>query len=427
MARVLSTLGLLCFCSSITFSSDRVGITSEDELLTAPTTDGIAVKIANDPTSESWGQRDRLLGDLGGLRTVLARHGMALEISSLDEVFGSPENPLDSGAEGSYHGLTDVTLSIDTAGAGWWRGGRFFIDLQNARGGDISDHVGDLQGISNIVAPPGTRVVEYFLDQNFADGRFRLKFGKQDANADFVVSEGGGEFVNSSFGLIPTVPLPTFPAPALGVMAAWAPSDAVLFKVGYWDGAPAVCSCVSAAIVDGSNGTVSAAGIEITPFGGDITDGTYRVGVWRHSDIDISTPTAKTSVEPLTGSAKGLYFTADQGIWESGARRLAVFAQGGWGEADRSEVSRYFGGGLTFTSPFVSRPDDIAGIGVAHAEVGELERGAGLGGSETVVELFYKVSVLGWMTLNPDLQWIHRPGGVDTTAFAAGLRVATVF
>lgn len=427
MARILTTLGVLCLFSSITLSSDRVGITPEDELLTAPTTDGIAVEIANESTPASWMQRDRLLGDLGGLRTMLARHGTAFEISSLDEGFGSPESPLEGGGGGSYHGLTDVTLSIDTEGAGWWTGGRLFIDLQNARGGDISDHVGDLQGISNIVAPPGTRVVEYFLDQTFADGRFRLKFGKQDANADFVVSDGGGEFINSSFGLIPTVPLPTFPAPALGVMAGWAPSNAILFKIGYWDGAPAVCSCVSAAIVDGSNGTVGAAGIEITPFGGDIIDGTYRVGVWRHSDIEITPPAVKDSGAPLTGSAKGLYFTADQGIWESGARRLAVFAQGGWGEADRSAVSRYFGGGLTLTSPFASRPDDIAGIGVAYAEVGELERGEGLAGSETVVELFYKVSVLGWMTLNPDLQWIHRPGGVDTTAFAAGLRVATVF
>jgi len=44
-----------------------------------------------------------------------------------------------------------------------------------------------------------------------------------------------------------------------------------------------------------------------------------------------------------------------------------------------------------------------------------------------VVELFYKIPVLGWMTLNPDIQWIHRPGGTDHTAFAAGLRVATVF
>jgi len=31
------------------------------------------------------------------------------------------------------------------------------------------------------------------------------------------------------------------------------------------------------------------------------------------------------------------------------------------------------------------------------------------------------------MTLNPDIQWIHRPGGIDHTAFAAGLRVATTF
>ena len=213
----------------------------------------------------------------------------------------------------------------------------------------------------------------------------------------------------------------------MGVMAAWAPSEAIRLKAGTWDGAPALCSCASAAIFDGSSGTVAAAGIEITPFGGDIIDGTYRVGVWRHSEVEIAAPTTKYTGEPLLGSAKGLYFTADQGLWENGARRLSIFAQGGWGEADRSAVSRYFGGGLTFSSPFTGRPDDVLGIGVAYAEVGELERGEGLAGSETVVEIFYKVRVLGWMTLNPDIQWVHRPGGSDHTALVAGLRVATVF
>jgi porin len=427
MARILTTLSVLCLYSPIAFSSDLVGFTPENERWPVQAADGFDVEIANQSAATSLKQRELLLGDMGGFRTVLARHGMTLEISNLDEGFGSPQSRRETGSGGSYHGLTDVWFSIDTESAGWWKGGRFLVDLQNVRGGDISDLVGDLQGISNIVAPPGTRFVEYFLDQSFADGRFRFKLGKQDANADFVVSEGGGEFINSSFGLIPTVPLPTFPAPALGVMAGWAPSESILLKIGYWDGAPAVCSCVSSSIVDGSGGTVAAAGIEITPFGGDIIDGTYRVGVWRHSDIEIGAPAAKTSGEPPTSPAKGLYFTVDQGIWESGARRLSVFAQGGWGEADRSAVSRYFGGGLTFTSPFATRPDDIAGIGVAHAKVGGLERGEGRAGSETVVELFYKIPVLGWMTLNPDIQWIHRPGGIETTAFAAGIRVATVF
>jgi porin len=418
---------MVCLLTGTGFAADLVDPTPDIDNRPATTTDGIDVEIATDSTSADWKHREQLLGDLGGFRTLLSKHGMSFEIESLDEGFGNPDGALNTTEDSRYAGLTDVIFSLDTEGAGWWRGGLLVIDLQNTRGGDISDVVGDVQGISNIVAPPGTRFAEYFLDQGFAGGRFRLKIGKQDANADFVVSDGGGEFINSSFGIIPTVPLPTFPAPSLGVMGGWSPSDVIHLKAGYWDGAPEVCSCVSAAIVDGSNGTVGAVGIEITPFGGDIIEGTYRVGVWRHSKVEIAVPTLKATGEPLTGSAKGLYFTADQGLWESDDRRLSLFAQGGWGEADRSAVSRYFGGGLTFHAPFATRPHDVVGIGVAYAEVGELERGEGLAGSETIVELFYKVPVTGWMTLNPDIQWVHRPGGTDGTAFVAGLRVATVF
>ena len=419
--------GFLCLLVSLTASAaDPVGPDLDRSGRPAATTDPLDVTISSESTALSWREREQLLGDLGGLRTWLADRGMGLEIVSLDEGFANPDNQRSASETGHYHGLTDVVFSLDSEAAGWWSGGVFVVDLQNVRGGDISDTVGDLQGISNIVGPPGTRFVEYFLEQNFGDGRWTLKVGKQDANADFVVSDGGGEFVNSSFGIVPTVPLPTFPAPALGAMAAWTASDAIRLKAGIWDGAPALGSGCSLAMVDGSQGSVGALGVEIRPFGGRVLDGTYRVGVWRHSEVEIAA-SAKAASEPLTGPAEGVYFTVDQGLWEKGDRRLAAFAQGGWGEADRSAFSRYFGGGLTLHAPFPGRPADVVGLAVATAEIGGLERPTADCPAETVVELFYKAPLTGWLTLNPDLQWVRRPGGSDGTAFVAGLRFATVF
>ncbi|MCX7399507.1 MAG: hypothetical protein NT138_17715 [Planctomycetales bacterium] len=43
-----------------------------------------------------------------------------------------------------------------------------------------------------------------------------MKLGKQDAKADFAFVDLGGDFINSSFGLIPTVPLATWPNPGMG-------------------------------------------------------------------------------------------------------------------------------------------------------------------------------------------------------------------
>jgi len=417
---------LVVFAGAAT-AGDLVDVTSSPAVAAADPADDAAAEIRHDATRTSLLTRPQLLGDMGGFRTMLARHGMTLDIVSLDESFGFPDQALDTTEGGRYAGLTDIVFAVDTAAAGWWRGGLFVVDLQNTRGGDISDFVGDVQGISNIVAPPGTRFAEYYFKQLFQGGRFCLKVGKQDANADFVVSEGGGEFINSSFGLIPTVPLPTYPAPALGIMGGWSATEFIRFKIGYWDGTPTADSGVSTAVIDGSGATVGAVGLEIRPFGGDILDGSYRIGYWRHSEVDVVVDPAKDSLGPITGPAEGIYFTADQGLWEGDNRGLSLFAQGGWGEADRSAVSRYFGGGVTFSGPFRSRPEDMIGLGVAYAEIGRSGRKLHGHPTETVIELFYRLPVAGWMFLNPDLQWIHRPGGSDETEFVAGLRVGTSF
>jgi porin len=408
------------------FAGDPVGPTVSPPNTSVLSGDEIEVGVSNESRSASWWRtRNHLLGDLGGLRSRLESLGLSLEIESLDEGFALPDHSASDSEGGRYAGLTDVILSLDTEGAGWWQGGQIVIDLQNTRGGDISEVVGDVQGISSIVAPEGTRFAEYFISQEIADGRGRVKIGKQDANADFVVAEGGAEFLNSSFGIIPTVPLPTFPAPALGVMGAWVPSETIRLKAGYWDGAPKLGSGCSTAIFDGSNGTVGALGVEIRPFGHKVLDGTYRIGVWRHSEVEIASTTK--AAEAQVGPARGLYFTADQGLWEHGHRRLAAFAQGGWGETDRSSVSRYFGGGLTFSAPFASRPDDMVGLGLAYAALGRLEHELPDCPSETVIELFYRAPITGWLSLNPDIQLVRRPGGSSGTAVVAGLRIATVF
>lgn len=233
----------------------------------------LEVEVEDQTTRSTWRTRDRLLGDLGGLRPWLEGMGLSIEITSVDEGLGSPGESDRTGAARHYAGLTDLVLSRDTEAAGWWRGGAIVVDLQNVRGGDLSEVVGDLQGVSNIVGPPGTRLAEYHLVQVLAGGRVRVKLGKQDANADFVVSEGGGELVNSSFGLVPTVPLPTYPAPALGAMVAWSAHERVLVATGIWDGAPEVGSgCMRA--FDGSGGTVSAVGLEVAAFGDAILPGT---------------------------------------------------------------------------------------------------------------------------------------------------------
>ncbi|OHB80815.1 MAG: hypothetical protein A2W31_00270 [Planctomycetes bacterium RBG_16_64_10] len=47
--------------------------------------------------------------------------------------------------------------------------------------------------------------------------------------------------------------------------------------------------------------------------------------------------------------------------------------------------------------------------------------------SENALELFYKAWVWDWLALQPDLQYIARPNGMERDALVAGLRFEANF
>jgi porin len=54
------------------------------------------------------------------------------------------------------------------------------------------------------------------------------------------------------------------------------------------------------------------------------------------------------------------------------------------------------------------------------------KRSGGLSeGNETAFEIFYKVQVLPWLSVQPDVQYIVNPGGDGEDAVAIGLRLET--
>lgn len=64
------------------------------------------------------------------------------------------------------------------------------------------------------------------------------------------------------------------------------------------------------------------------------------------------------------------------------------------------------------------------GLGVAHAR---LPKWQDRGPAETDLELLYRVSPWPWLTLQPSVHWVLRPGGQERNALVAGLRVETRF
>lgn len=78
------------------------------------------------------GQRTQLLGDWGGTRTELARHGFFFDLYSTSYYQNVTSGGLKTG--GAFVQNTQVSVNIDTGRAGWWSGGLIHITAQSRLG-----------------------------------------------------------------------------------------------------------------------------------------------------------------------------------------------------------------------------------------------------------------------------------------------------
>lgn len=377
-----------------------------------------------------WWQWEHATGDWNGARSQLESKGVLAELVYVGEVLTNTQGGLNTKDATEYHGNLDFTLTLDTEKMGLWRGGTFFFYAIENHGGSLTEkHVGDIQTLSNIDAVPFTQTYEYWYEQRLLEDKLRIKFGKQDANADFCALDFGGNFIQSSFGFIPTIPLITFPDPSLGLVAFVEPTNWLSLGAGIYDGNPNPDADGVTTAFDGQGGTFSILELALKPkLAG--RPGTYRFGAWKHTD-DVEEITADANPETLDYNY-GFYLAFDQLLYqenpgEEDEQGLGMFLQYGWAPNDRSEIARYYGGGVVYTGLFPGRDEDVLGLGVAHARLSNrLGKIDGLR-SETAIELFYKAQLTPWFTIQPDVQYIIDPGGAGKDAVAAGFRFEISF
>ncbi|MCA9190735.1 MAG: carbohydrate porin [Planctomycetales bacterium] len=368
---------------------------------------------------------------------------ISIEYVYTGETFTKATGGLNRNHITNYRSNLDIVALVDTEGMGWWNGGRFFIYGESLAGRPISTtDVGDYQLFSNIDStisdterPSFTAIAEYWYEHYLLDGDLRFKIGKQDANADFAYTDLGGDFVHSSFGLVPNCPMPTFPSQTLGVATFAALTDTFNVGLGVYDGTLSDGPTGVRWGFDtlGHNAAMSLFQLEWMPqFGseGELPN-TTRFGMWHHSAKDVWTEIVDTNPRTFNQNY-GLWFIVDQMLWkENGAadaQGLGVFFQYGWAPRNRNELSEYYGAGLVYKGLLPSRDDDLLGIGVANALFSpdfrsvSIAAGDQLGPSETAIEVFYKYYCSPFFVLQPDVQFIANPSGLYQDALLPGLR-----
>jgi porin len=153
--------------------------------------------------------------------------------------------------------------------------------------------------------------------------------------------------------------------------------------------------------------------------------GELGVGVWHHTG----------SFDRFDGGrddgATGFYIDLDQQLYRTNPSKeddqsgVGMFLRYGWASPKISLIEHSIAGGINCTGCIPTRDHDVMGIGFDVAIL-STEDGAGVDKrSETAIELFYKIQILPWLAVQPDVQYIINPGGVSEQddALVAILRV----
>jgi porin len=399
-----------------------------------------------------------LLGDMWGFRSLLSRYGMTFSLQETSELLGNVGGGIQQGFR--YDGLTQAVLQMDTQRAFNWHGGTFNISGLQIHGTNLSpDYLGTLQTASGIEADRATRLWEAWYQQKFLeDDRLDIKVGQQSLDQEFMGSQNANVFVNTMFGwpMVPSADMPgggpAYPLSALGVRFRVRPTDAITVLAGLFNGSPVADN-------GGDPQRQNRHGTSFPLHGGALAiaelqfaypslgtmiqanqreplSRSYKLGVWYDSEKfadqrydtmgrSLADP-ASDGVARMHRGDYGLYAVADQMLWRSALeadRNINAFLRVmGTPQGDRNLIRFSLNAGFTFHEPFNHRDDDTFGIGMGYTKVGpnasglDQDTGAFSGdytpvrGGETFVEAMYQYQVTPWWQLQPDLQYVFRPG-----------------
>jgi porin len=297
-------------------------------------------------------------------------------------------------------------------------------------GPSLSARVGDVQTVSNIEAPPVTRLFEAWVQQRIGgdDRAAEIRAGLMDLNAQFDSNDSASLFVNSSHGIGPDISRSgrngpsIFPVTGAGASLSLLLGKSWTLRVAAFDGAPGDPDrpkAFAAIRLGHGDGALLIAQADYHPS----DEATIEGGVWRY-----------TARLPAIG-APGMS-ARDQGGYASvaaplpGLPGLKGWIRVGLANQEAQPVRAYLGAGLVAQSPFRARADDRLGLAVAHAVSSAPMRAAyGVPRAETTVEATYQLSVRRKLALQPDVQYVRHPAARARTADAlvVGTRLVLTF
>lgn len=344
------------------------------------------------------------------------------------QVFNNSRGGISTNEATRYRGNLDLTLTLDTEAANWWKGGQFMVYLQQSHGRTLSkEFVGDAQFYNNFDTSPKrqdlTQLGEYWYQHRFAEDSLSVKIGRQDTNSDFAYADLGGDFVNSSFLTLANIPMPTWPYQTVGVSSLYQVNDKLRLGGGAYDHGHDIGQWWATTT---NRGMFFIGQADYQPFS-DIADASLtmvRFGSWYTTSDTLAVDTNSDF-----DNNYGFYSTLDRMLISESvdaAQGLGTFLQYAWAPQDRNQIDVTYGGGLVYRGLLPNRDVDTLGIGFTVVEFSSALFPITGQTSENAIELFYKARLNDWLTIQPDMQYIARPSGIQRDSLVVGLQVEII-
>lgn len=405
-------------------------------------------------------------GDPGGMRAWLLQRGVSYSFTYIGEGLGVASGGMRRG--GVYNGRIDIEADADLEKLLGWRGASIHANLYQIHGTGLSrDYVGNMLTVSGIEALPSTRLYELWFEQKFFNDALSIRVGQLAADTGFAVSQTGTLFVNGTFGwpgvLAANLPAggPAYPLATPGVRAKYTPDRNFSFQIGLFNGDPAGVGRREADPQRLNRGGVNfragdpafiiAEAAYAYGLGAQdrIKPGTVTVGGWTHFGRfnglrpGEAWPLSGNPADPGAARSRrgdsGVYAMIDQTIYREARDPndgASAFVRVAASPSDRNLIDLYVDAGVSYKGLLRGRSDDTIGVGFAFARISRDARHLDMSAilqsrqpgprrsSEAVLELTYQAVLAPGVTVQPDFQYVFRPGGgIANPRNPAGARI----
>lgn len=405
--------------------------------------DRVATWLESLGSFESLSKKSYLTDELCGYGTFLRENGIAGGLSTTQIYQLSLHSALSTHRHaGRYAGSYDLEVTFDLEKILRIPGGTFYVSAEGSWSDGLdASSIGSLFGVNaDAGGYRGADVSQAYWEQSLMNGRLQFRIGKLDLTGGFecrgcpvafdasaYANDETSQFLNAALVNNPTIP---FPDSGLGAAVFLMPTEYWYLSAGAADAQADVRETgFNTAFHDEDYFFAifeTGAVVDMPSLTGP-TPAMYRIGFWYDPQ-----PKQRHHGRSVKRDDTGFYLSADQMVLKENAdpndsQGLGMFIRYGLADSDVSDIKCFYSAGVQYKGLVPTRDDDVLGIGFAK---GRLVRDAGFAKEhESVLEVYYNVHVMPWVSISPSLQYIWNPGGADGVgnAFVAGIRVQMSF